>query len=708
MEGMLPSQLETLSQPLTSHVYLHGPAGSGKTTVGVARMLQWIEAGIPADEILILMPQRSLALPYYEALRNPHLPPGGVCDILTVGGLGQRMISLFWPLAAKIAGFQHPERPPSFLTLETAQYIMAGIVQPFIEADQFLAVNIDVNRLLSQVIDNLNKAAAIGIDHRLVADRLCDAWIGDQADQPRIYQTAQLCANQFRAYCYQENLLDFSLQMELFTRVLWQMPEVRAYLQQQYRYVIYDNIEEDVPAAHDLMLEWLPAFDGALCILDDEAGFRLFLGADPQSGQRLQSVCNAVFSFTEPLVMPPAMQEFHQVLCESIRQPEQGDLDDFIRGAFSIQHFRFHPQMISAVCAQVETLAQAGVPPEEMVILSPFLSDSLRFALEQELGARGLESYTTRPSRSLRDEPATRCLLALARLARPEWGNPPGEQQMTYALMQSIEGLDLVRANLLRSIVYRPAKESAQRLGSFQKIAPSVQERISYQVGERYELLRDWLLAELAAQERTELDVFLARLFGEVLSQPGFAFHRDLEAAAVTARLIESVQKFRRGIRFLLGDDENQIGFEYIAMLERGVIAAQSLQSWEPQPAGTVLLAPAHTFLMGNRPARFQFWLDAGSPGWWQRLQQPLTHPVVLSRRWPEGSKWTDVEEQQLNLDSLMRVAGGLLRRCGEKVFFYTTQIDQQGYESSGLLLMALQNILLRLPLEDSQEDGDV
>ena len=51
-----------------------------------------------------------------------------------------------------------------------------------------------------------------------------------------------------------------------------------------------------------------------------------------------------------------------------------------------------------------------------------------------------------------------------------------------------------------------------------------MQERITYLLGERYERLRLWL-AEYSQMPELELDHFLSRLFGEVLSQPGFGFH---------------------------------------------------------------------------------------------------------------------------------------------------------------------------------------
>nr|NIV31401.1 hypothetical protein [Anaerolineae bacterium] len=49
-------------------VFLSGPPGCGKTTLGVRRLQYLLTQGIPGEQILVLVPQRTLASPYYEAL----------------------------------------------------------------------------------------------------------------------------------------------------------------------------------------------------------------------------------------------------------------------------------------------------------------------------------------------------------------------------------------------------------------------------------------------------------------------------------------------------------------------------------------------------------------------------------------------------------------------------------------------------------------
>ncbi|MDP3721598.1 MAG: DEAD/DEAH box helicase family protein, partial [Anaerolineaceae bacterium] len=134
------NQQQIAELPVQSRVFLHGPAGSGKTTAAVQRLQTLIEAGVPSDTILILVPQRSLAEPYKNVIRTPRFTSGGEPSILTIGGLAQRMLALFWPLVAKEAGFAAPQTPPRFLTLETAQYYLANLVEPLLQLGYFESV----------------------------------------------------------------------------------------------------------------------------------------------------------------------------------------------------------------------------------------------------------------------------------------------------------------------------------------------------------------------------------------------------------------------------------------------------------------------------------------------------------------------------------------------------------------------------------------
>lgn len=227
----------------------------------------------------------------------------------------------------------------------------------------------------------------------------------------------------------------------------------------------------------------------------------------------------------------------------------------------------------------------------------------------------------------------------------------------------------------------------------FEEVPPQIRDRITFRAGERYDRLRIWL-SKVNAYETLPLDFFLNKLFGEVLSQPGFGFHDDLDSGNTVATLIESIQKFRWAIGDQFISNETSIGKEYIQMVNEGVIAAQYIQSWETGDEDAVLLSPAYTFLISNRPVDIQFWLDIGSPSWYQRLDQPLTHPYVLSRAWEYGELWDAENELAASYQTLQRLSIGLLNRCRKKVYLGMSNLDVRGYENRGLLIRIIHNIL--------------
>ncbi len=684
-------------------MFLEGPAGSGKTSLAIERIHYLAHHGVPTAEILVLVPQHTLGLPYEDALQSESMPPGVSVEILTVGGLVQHHVELFWPLVAQRAGFSEPPRPPVFLNLETTQYYMQRVTGLSLNARGFEGITISRSRLISQLIDNLNKSALAGFSVNSIADRLKGAWAGESS-RYRVFEQAQERALDFRRYCLRHNLLDFSLQLEVFTQYLLPLAAFTAYLFGKYRHLIVDNVEENPPVIHDLLRQWLPRCESALVLYDSDGGYRAFLGANPENAYTLKEVCRESLSLSDSYVMSDDIDALRARLSQALRRsasPSKGDAAQ----SFSIlspestldvvPHFQ--PQMLELVAQEIDDLVnQKGTPPNEIVVLAPFLSDALRFALTDRLRHCGVQVRSHRPSRALREEPATRCLLTLAALAHPHWKMAPSNEEVAQSLLQSLSGLDWVRATLLTQIVYR-LRDGAPYLTSFDQIGTEAQERLTYSLGERYEALRQWLENYRVSSSWAELDHFFSLIFDELLSRKGFGFHDDLDAAGQTANLIESIRRFRQVVSSSEWPEGRTIGQEYVEMVQEGVLAAQYEWGWRVQPEEAVLLAPAYTFLMYNRPVDYQFWVNVGSAGWWERIYQPLTHPYVLSRDWPQGTLWTDANEFEARQTALFRLVVGLLRRCRKHVYLGNSRLNEQGYEETGPLWSAFNRVKRQL-----------
>ena len=678
--------------------FLFGPAGSGKTVRGVEHLGNLMQES--SDGILVYVPQRTLAAPYYDLVGRV---PGIVPDILTIGGLSRRMVELFWPMMVESAGFDNIFDPPTFLNIETAQYFMAEVVRPLINEGLFGSVTINRNRLYTQILDNLNKAALNGYGLETLGTRLKLGDFGDP-EQVQVYQDALTAATAFRSFCLKNNLVDFSLQLEIFTSHLWPSGTLcRSYLDDQYTHLIADNLEETAPVEHDILREWLPNFESALLIYDTDGGYRTFLGADPDSALKLKDACDEQLREDNTFETNEVFERFSGHIATILTQAAVRSLDrlsmDEITDRVFIDQHHFYPEMLDGVVDRITSLVEdEGISPGEIAVLSPYLSDALRYSLSEKLSLRGIKSYSHRPSRSLRDEPVSQALQTLALLAHPEWNLSVSRFDLAYALLQVLDGIDLVRAQLLAESTLS-GRKGAGELNRFDSFSFEVRDRISYSIGAKYDRLLDWIEWYMD-QDIVPLDQFWSMIFGEVLAQPGFGYHNDLSAGNVAANLIDSARNFR-WMNEGLETDSQRVGAAFIQLVQEGVFAAQYLRSWQLPEEESVLLAPAYTFIMRNRAVDYQFWLDISSYGWHQRIFQPLTHPFVLNRNWPIDRYWSDADEVELGNKTLFRLTSGLLRRCRKGIFITLSELSESGYESEGLLLKTLHGVYQNIALGD-------
>jgi len=683
------SQKKIAKTALINNVFLSGYSDCGKTTTGKVFISELLNKNVPGNKILLLVAQRSLGVTYLDFLDSLNNYNGTLPAVQTISGLSQKIIKLFWPIIAPHFGFSEISQSPIFLNIEASQYFMAKVCEPFFEKNYFSTIKSEKPRILSQILDNLNKASVIGFSFTDIGPKLKNAWNKD-VKHLAAYDEAQECAIAFREYCLKNNLLDFSLQMEVFFKSIQESFLIKEYLFNSYDYCLYDNCEEDTPLAHDLMLEWLPKFKGSLIIYDENAGYRSFLGADPISALRLKESCANTFELNTPYNSTVEIQNLISLFQKAIHRQTLPDPKKNALSPLTFQHHKFYPDMIEGVIDQISSLVNNGVEPGNITILSPFVSNSMRFQIQQRLSERKISLISHRPSRSLQEETITHGLITWVKIAYPEWKLPVSIYQFRTALNHTLGNMDPIRADVLARMVV--SKSNSMSIRPIDDMRPETMERISLQASIQYKQIYSWL--QNYQNNKSEMDVFLGRFFGEVISQPGFGFHNNFEAAEITGKLIESMQNFRKNTANHFNQTDSHWALDYITMLENGLISALYLQNWDLPPMDSVFLAPAHTFLMQNRSVKYQFWLDIGNMGWWQRLMQPLTQPYVLSRNWREGAKWTDIHEYENNQLNMEKVISGLLRRCSVQISLHTAGYNESGDEQAGPLLKATQKLL--------------
>ena len=182
---------------------------------------------------------------------------------------------------------------------------MGQFVDAALERGDFDGVVVERNRIISQVLDNLNKAALLGFSIDEAYERLELAVPGGEQQTARLnaLRAARQISGEFRALCLAQTLIDFSLQVELFNDQVLVHQWSRTHLFRSRRHLIFDNLEEDTHTAHGLVHAWLPHLDSALLVSDTDAGYRFFLGADPEGVTDLAAACDERITLDHSLVM---------------------------------------------------------------------------------------------------------------------------------------------------------------------------------------------------------------------------------------------------------------------------------------------------------------------------------------------------------------------------------------------------------------------
>ena len=667
--------------------FLAGPLVAGQRQALIVRLRVLLEAGVPGYAILVLLPDRATARRFRQQVDELDLGPYGAVDLQTYYGLASRLIRLFWPLVAGSAGFAAPERPPVFLNYETAQYLMGQLSEPLLAQGYFEGLSMRPQRIISQLLDNLNKAAVAGFALGEVAPRLAQAWTGE-ASRLRLYEHVQICIDLYRGHCLQHGLLDASLVFEVFNRHLVAKDEFWRYFTERFRHLLVDSSEEMVPVAHDLVRRLLHQSDSALLTGDVQAGFRIFLGVDAPGAAELQAECQESIVVEPANCADPHLTAFAGRIGEKLGQGRTVESAGSPRLAVvDLVQTRYRSQMIESVARQIIELINKGVAPGEIAIVAPHADGVLRFLLAETFRAADIPFAVIRRYETLREEPVVRACLTLAILAHPEWGQSLSVFDLAEALERALKPLDPLRAELVARHLY---DLRSGQLKNASELKAKMRERIGFAAVERYEILREWL-ESYRAEEPGAFDHFLRRLFGEILSN----CELEPEDAQVYSKLIASASSFRQAAPAmdLKGTD---IGKRYVEMVLAGVVAAQYLTDvdLEEAPESIALVAPVYTYLLSGHVARYQFWLDIGSMSWWDPLHQPLTNHYVLARRWNQDERWTDAVDFSIRNQNLYRLVRGLCLRCRGGIYLCASDSEGRGEVQDGPLMMAVQQVL--------------
>jgi superfamily I DNA/RNA helicase len=459
-------------QSFRQSLFLEGAAGTGKTTAAVNYTAQLIDSGVDPESILILTPHDNLSLHYKQ-----QFPENALLSITTFDDWVERMLEAFWSSIGE-AGSR-----PIFLNDELARYYLSRFIAPYAKSGVFQSIRLSKSRLVGQIFDHYQQAAASGITIEEAETRAASAWTSLHSSRRKVYTVISTILHQYRTSCAENHLLDRAAQKELFFEQLLDSPLFEQHFVEHYRYLIVDSVEEMRAVDHDFIFWCMEKTEQTLIVYNRDEGCDIFRGVDPINAAQFHSICKQkeIWETYQNLsseiialitsVTPPKRSS------KSVQHPVPNETDGWIW--VSVPDI---PQMISECVQAISKLIKdQHVPLGEIAIVTPYLTDNLRFSLQAGLADLEIPSLAFRPIYPLNSEPIVRAILTLLKLVIPTGARRPDRDDIAHMLHLLITNLNPVWAALLAQTTYQGQVLTLQPLNL------AVKERINAEVVQRFE-----------------------------------------------------------------------------------------------------------------------------------------------------------------------------------------------------------------------------
>jgi hypothetical protein len=645
-------------------VMFTGPTGSGKTTRLVQTYKDLLESGIQSDIIQVFVLNQRQVKHWKDHLT---LTRSGFLHIDTYFSFVRRELSRFWHTIETHLTEGTPVLEPVFLSMETAQYMMELCIEEMRAQGRFQDERFRSQpaRMALQLTETLQMAAISRLDTRDIAERLKEAWEGEGTPLT-LYEDVQATLDLYKRRCLASRLLDYALSLELYNTVLLTNPAYRRILQESVRHVLVDDTEEILPASLECILTLIPQVKTAHFAFCTDGGHSIFFGAHPELAQeKLAPLCTTV-RLEESYTSALSVGSWGDALAGKVT----GDDVQALLGGVVVEHIveDLRGQMMRKVGESLLTRIRAGVRPNDIVVVVPFVDQVLEFTLAQTLRKEGYTVENLTQSRRLIDIPFSRALVTLTAMLHPHWNLSVSVGDVAQLLALLLE-LDPIRSMILAEHVIAKGWIDAHGI--------DLRSRIGYAAATRYESLC-WRIQSLP----TDMPIgdFIQQIFSRLL----YPLHPTEADIAGCRHLLVSARHFYEFSKAVFPPEET--GRHFMQMIQKGTVASDSLAEGKLNPRAVHLTTVYALLMQKGNAYPYQYWLDVSRDAWYRSDAKELTNPHVLSKRWQEGQIWTDHLNDQLRRQKTARIVRGLARRCRSGIVVGESVCDSYGSEREGEL----------------------
>lgn len=644
-----------------------GSTGSGKTSK-LKLEYQNLASEYGSEKILLFLNSARSVSKFREELE---LNLSGKLNIYTYFGFVNQQLNKEWPAVERGYSGENTIVEPTFMNIETSHFLMSNYVAKYRkERGYFRSIKARPVQIAVQLIDNLNLAAFNMLDFEKLKKRLF-SWTKDDEERREYAEQSIEIMKTFRNFCFNYRLFDYSAAVTMFNNYLLADSNYLELLNDQYDYLLVDDLEKMVPAGQNLVKSLSNKNVEAVFTFNESGGFNRFFGGNPAAAKEK--------FFSEEAEIVELKENYTSTeksinLAEKIKEVVQERKSNLVESPLLLAEIdnELRGEMLIEVGKKIISLIKKGVSADQIAVISPKIDKVLSFSLRQILEKNGYHLSNFNRSKRLIDIPFARALLILY-LFYCGRTNIVGVSSLQQALALLLE-LDPLRSYILAEEI----AASGMKLVDLDQ--SELREKINFQSAEKYDYLKDWL--EDKKEEELEIEVFFQLVFSELLA-PLNPSQEDIFACR---QMIESVARFHQAVENF-HQQKDDLSERYINMIYEGTLAAETLFKGQKKERGVILASP-YKFLFSPEldGVDYLFLLDISSSDWLQSIAKELVNPFIYTEQWQDHNNWDDQLDQKIRLNQLSDFLISLIYKVKEGIFIADSFLNSSGREQDGPL----------------------
>ncbi len=663
-----------------SKIILKGPTGSGKSTILLERYKHMVEKlGVPSEKILILLLNRAQSLNWRS---KTVLSSSGAIWRTSYYGFIQAELKTYYPIILKHCNqIKNRRLRPIFLTFESAQFLVSKVIKQKREKLGMFSGVVSYNdRIAIDLTSNIVKAATSDIPFDEIGKRLYNSLELKDENKKAIYDEADSVLVDYRKRCFELGVFDFGMAVDLYNNYLLRDETYKKKLFDRVQHVIVDNIEECVPTEIDFIEFLRPNVTSLLLSYNNEGGYGEVFGSNHEYVK--QKILNGykIINTQKTLTSKDYMTEFSDMLYGSIIENYSNKDINFksLENEKKIERnspSELRSDMLDRVGGRIcKLILEEGYKPSDITVISTYADPVTEFVLDRILENKGIGlKNLTRKNRVI-DNPFTQALMTLAQLSHPDYKLLPHRDDVKALIMMLLR-IDPVRSSILADEIC-----SQRPFAEFPDVEfPGLVERIGYYNVEKYESIRNWISRYKARSNPLPINEFLQKVFLEILLSDSVNDNDILQAK----NLIDSSQTFVDVVsRFMKNASKG-----FLDMLRGGIKSAESIFELEEKIEGDfVLLSTPVAYLASSLNSKVIILTSISSSNWTPRSIKEMTNVHVLTKTWNKDEIYTQEMEEANQKRYLAVLMRAILKRCGEKLITFESNLSANGYENDGIL----------------------